>query len=236
MLGEGHSYWLLENWNRIDMQSHEIDYEIKGHDVQLVEVTLDPGEAVIAEAGAMIYMEDGIRFETKMGDGANPDQGVVGKLFSAGKRMITGETVFMTHFTNEGERRSAVAFSAPVPGSVVAVNLEEIGGELICQRDSFLCAALGTKIGIAFSKKLGAGFFGGEGFIRPVYFSLLAVHVVGAIAILPLVPLTLYRALTGRFDKHKRVARWTWPIWVFVGVSGVVVYVMAVHMYPHVPT
>jgi len=165
MLGEGHSYWLLENWNRIDMQSHEIDYEIKGHDVQLVEVTLDPGEAVIAEAGAMIYMEDGIRFETKMGDGANPDQGVVGKLFSAGKRMITGETVFMTHFTNEGERRSAVAFSAPVPGSVVAVNLEEIGGELICQRDSFLCAALGTKIGIAFSKKLGAGFFGGEGFI-----------------------------------------------------------------------
>lgn len=147
------------------MQSHEIDYEIKGHDVQLVEVTLDPGETVIAEAGAMIYMEDGIRFETKMGDGANPDQGVVGKLFSAGKRMITGETVFMTHFTNEGERRSAVAFSAPVPGSVVAVNLEDIGGELICQRDSFLCAARGTKIGIAFSKKLGAGFFGGEGFI-----------------------------------------------------------------------
>jgi uncharacterized protein (TIGR00266 family) len=147
------------------MQSHEVDYEIKGHDVQLVEVTLDPGETVIAEAGAMIYMEDGIRFETKMGDGANPDQGVVGKLFSAGKRMITGETVFMTHFTNEREGRSSVAFSAPVPGSVVAVNLAEIGGELICQRDAFLCAARGTKIGIAFSKKLGSGFFGGEGFI-----------------------------------------------------------------------
>jgi uncharacterized protein (TIGR00266 family) len=147
------------------MQSHEVDYEIKGHDVQLVEVTLDPGETVIAEAGAMLYMEDGIRFETKMGDGANPDQGVVGKLFSAGKRLITGETVFMTHFTNEGERRSSVAFSAPVPGSVVAVNLAEIGGELICQRDAFLCAARGTKIGIAFSKKLGSGFFGGEGFI-----------------------------------------------------------------------
>ena len=143
------------------MQSHEVDYEIKGHDVQLVEVTLDPGETVIAEAGAMLYMEDGIRFETKIGDGANPDQGVVGKLFSAGKRLITGETVFMTHFTNEGERRSSVAFSAPVPGSVVAVNLAEIGGELICQRDAFLCAARGTKIGIAFSKKLGSGFFGG---------------------------------------------------------------------------
>ncbi|MDA0272102.1 MAG: TIGR00266 family protein [Proteobacteria bacterium] len=147
------------------MQSHEVDYDIKGHDVQLVEVTLDPGETVIAEAGAMLYMEDGIRFETKMGDGANPDQGVIGKLFSAGKRLITGETVFMTHFTNEGDRRSSVAFSAPVPGSVVAVNLAEIGGELICQRDAFLCAARGTKIGIAFSKKLGSGFFGGEGFI-----------------------------------------------------------------------
>jgi len=147
------------------MQSHEVDYDIRGHDVQLVEVTLDPGETVIAEAGAMLYMEDGIRFETKMGDGANPEQGVVGKLFSAGKRLITGETVFMTHFTNEGERRSSVAFSAPVPGSVVAVNLAEIGGELICQRDAFLCAARGTKIGIAFSKKLGSGFFGGEGFI-----------------------------------------------------------------------
>lgn len=163
--GRGCQYWLAENLNRKDMQSHEVDYDIRGHDVQLVEVTLDPGETVIAEAGAMLYMEDGIRFETKMGDGANPEQGVVGKLFSAGKRLITGETVFMTHFTNEGERRSSVAFSAPVPGSVVAVNLAEIGGELICQRDAFLCAARGTKIGIAFSKKLGSGFFGGEGFI-----------------------------------------------------------------------
>lgn len=148
-----------------EKHSHEIDYVIQGHDVQLVEITLDPGETVIAEAGAMTYMEDGILFETKMGDGANPDQGMFGKLFSAGKRMITGESIFMTHFTNEGESRATVAFSAPVPGSVIPVDLSEIGGELICQRDAFLAAARGTSIGIAFSRRIGSGFFGGEGFI-----------------------------------------------------------------------
>ena len=147
------------------MRSDEIEYDIKGHDIQLVEVTLDPGETVIAEAGAMTYMEDGIRFEAKMGDGADPDQGVFGKLFSAGKRMVTGESVFMTHFTNEGEKPASVAFSAPVPGSVIPINLSDIGGELICQRDAFLCAARGTSVGIAFSRRLGSGFFGGEGFI-----------------------------------------------------------------------
>lgn len=147
------------------MNSHDVDYEIKGHDIQLVEIELDPDETVIAEAGAMTYMEQGITFEAKMGDGADPDQGVFGKLFSAGKRMITGESIFMTHFTNEGGGKARVAFSAPVPGSIVAIDLGELGGELICQRDAFLAAARGTKVGIAFSKRIGAGFFGGEGFI-----------------------------------------------------------------------
>ncbi len=147
------------------MNSHDVDYEIKGHDIQLVEIELDPVETVIAEAGAMTYMEQGIVFEAKMGDGADPDQGVFGKLFSAGKRMITGESIFMTHFTNEGSGKARVAFSAPVPGSIVAIDLGELGGELICQRDAFLAAARGTKVGIAFSKRIGAGFFGGEGFI-----------------------------------------------------------------------
>ncbi len=147
------------------MQSHEIDYEILGHDIQMVEIELDPGETVIAEAGAMAYMEDDIAFETKMGDGADPDQGMFGKLFSAGKRMVTGESIFMTHFTNEGDAKRKVGFSAPVPGSVLPVDLAQEGGEIICQRDAFLVAARGTSVGIAFNKRIGSGFFGGEGFI-----------------------------------------------------------------------
>ena len=147
------------------MQSHEIDYEILGHDIQLVEVELDPDETVIAEAGALTYMQDDIEFETRMGDGADPDEGFMGKLFGAGKRLITGESLFMTHFTNRGSGKRRVAFSAPVPGSVLPINLAEEGGEIICQKDAFLVAARGTKLDIAFSKRLGAGFFGGEGFI-----------------------------------------------------------------------
>ena len=147
------------------MRSHEVDYEILGHDIQMVEITLDPDEAVIAEAGAMTYMEDGISFETRMGDGSDPDQGMFGKLFSAGKRLVTGESLFMTHFTNEDGARRSVAFSAPVPGSVLAVDLSEVGGEIVCQRDSFLVAARGTSVDLAFSRRIGAGFFGGEGFI-----------------------------------------------------------------------
>ena len=147
------------------MQSHEIDYEILGHDIQLVEVELDPDETVIAEAGALTYMQDDIEFETRMGDGADPDEGFMGKLFGAGKRLITGESLFMTHFTNRGSGKRRVAFSAPVPGSVLPINLAEEGGEIICQKDAFLVAARGTKLDIAFSKRLGAGFFSGEGFI-----------------------------------------------------------------------
>lgn len=147
------------------MKCHEVDYEIIGHDVQLVEVELDPGETVIAEAGAMNYMEDGIMFESKMGDGSDPEEGFMGKLFSAGKRMITGESMFITHFTNQAREKKRVAFSAPFPGTIIALNMAEIGGQIICQKDAFLAAALGTGISITFTQRLGTGFFGGEGFI-----------------------------------------------------------------------
>ncbi|MEM6885093.1 MAG: TIGR00266 family protein [Verrucomicrobiota bacterium] len=147
------------------MNSHEVDYEIFGNDMQIVEVELDPGETVIAEAGAMNYLADGITFEAKMGDGSTPNEGVMGKLLSVGKRALTGESIFMTHFTNQGQGKKRVAFAAPYPGQIIPVNLQEHYGSLFCQKDAFLCAALGTKVSIAFNKKLGAGFFGGEGFI-----------------------------------------------------------------------
>jgi len=146
------------------MQSHEIDYQVYGDDLQFVEVELDPRETVIAEAGAMMYMDDGIVFETRMGDGSRP-QGMMDKVFSVGKRMFTGESLFMTHFTNVSEGKRRLAFAAPYPGKIIAIDLDEARGELICQKDAFLAAALGTEISIAFNKKLGAGFFGGEGFI-----------------------------------------------------------------------
>ncbi len=147
------------------MRCHEVDYEIFGDDMQTVEVELDPGETVIAEAGAMNWMEHGIAFEAKMGDGSQPDKGFMGKLFDAGKRAVTGESLFITHFTNQGQGKKRVAFSAPYPGKIIPVDMSAVGGELICQKDAFLCAALGTEVSIAFNKKLGAGFFGGEGFI-----------------------------------------------------------------------
>src|SRR5690554_3592983 len=147
------------------MRCHEVDYELIGSEMQLVEVELDPGETVIAEAGAMTYMEEDIAFETKMGDGSNPDEGLMGKLFSAGKRVFTGESIFTTHFSNRGSRKRRVAFSAPYPGNIVALNMAELGEKVICQKDAFLCAALGTKVSISFNRRLGAGFFGGEGFI-----------------------------------------------------------------------
>ncbi len=134
-----------------------------GQGAQTVEITLDPGETVIAEAGAMNYMTGDIRFETRMGDGS--ESSLFGKLWGMGKRALTGESLFMTHFTNGGHSRQQVAFAAPYPGSVVPVDLGQTGGRLICQKDSFLCAAHGTRIGIAFSKRIGAGFFGGEGFV-----------------------------------------------------------------------
>ena len=147
------------------MKCQEIDYEIFGDDMQTVEVELDPFETVIAEAGAMNWMEDQINFEAKMGDGSEPDKGIFGKLFDGAKRALTGESIFITHFTNIGQGKKRVAFAAPYPGKIVPVDMSRIGERIICQKDAFLCAALGTKVSIAFNKRLGAGFFGGEGFI-----------------------------------------------------------------------
>ncbi len=146
--------------------SHVIDYQIKGESIQIVEVELDPGETVIAEAGAMLFMEEGIQFETKMGDGSNPSQGLFDKLLSAGSRLLSGESLFLTHFTNRGSKKSKVGFSAPYPGTVIPVDLANSPkNELIVQKDGFLCAAFGTKLSIVFNRKIGAGLVGGEGFI-----------------------------------------------------------------------
>jgi len=146
--------------------SHVIDYQIKGESIQIVEVELDPMETVIAEAGAMLFMEEGIMFETKMGDGSNPSQGLFDKLLSAGSRMLTGESLFMTHFTNRGNRKAKVGFSAPYPGTIIPVDLATSPNhELVVQKDGFLCAAYGTKLSIVFNRKIGAGLVGGEGFI-----------------------------------------------------------------------
>jgi uncharacterized protein (TIGR00266 family) len=148
------------------MQSHVVDYKIFGDDMQFVEVELDPNETVIAEAGMMMYMESGIGYVSKMGDGSNPKAGLFDSLVSVGKRVLTGESLFMTHFTNTGgSGKRHVAFAAPYPGKIIGIDLDETGGDLICQRDAFLAAALGTEITITFNKRLGAGFFGGEGFI-----------------------------------------------------------------------
>jgi uncharacterized protein (TIGR00266 family) len=146
-------------------QMHEVDYRIFGDEMQFVEIELDPQEAAIAEAGALMYMDDGIRMETIFGDGTQQGGGLVGALVGAGKRLLTGESLFMTVFVNEGQGRKRAAFGAPYPGKIVAIRLPEVGGELIAQKDSFLCAAKGVSIGIAFQKRIGAGFFGGEGFI-----------------------------------------------------------------------
>jgi uncharacterized protein (TIGR00266 family) len=144
---------------------HEIDYQIIGSDMQFVEVELDPGEATVAEAGGMMYMEDGIEMETIFGDGSQQNSGFLGALMGAGKRLLTGESLFMTVFLNRANGKRKVAFGAPYPGKIVAVHLAEFGGELIAQKDSFLAAAKGVSVGIAFQRKLGAGLFGGEGFI-----------------------------------------------------------------------
>ena len=148
------------------MNSHEIDYQIKGESIQIVEIELDPFETVIAEAGAMLYMDEGIQFETKMGDGSNPRQGLFDKLLSAGSRLLTGESLFMTHFTNRGNRKAKVAFSAPYPGTVIPIDLAKSAAhELIVQKDGFLCAAYGTSLTMVFNRKIGSGLVGGEGFI-----------------------------------------------------------------------
>lgn len=144
---------------------HEIDYKVFGNEMQYVEVELDPMEAAVAEAGGMMYMEDGVEMETIFGDGSQQSSGFLGALMGAGKRLLTGESLFMTVFQNRGNDKRRVAFGAPYPGKIIPVHLAEIGGELLAQKDSFLCAAKGVSLGIAFTKKFGAGLFGGEGFI-----------------------------------------------------------------------
>lgn len=147
------------------MTMHVIDYEIIGDDLQFVEVELDPGEAAVGEAGAMMYMQDGVSMDTVFGDGSAQEGGWMGKLFGAGKRLPTGESMFTTVFVNEGQGKKRVAFAAASPGKIVPVHLRELGGALLAQKDAFLCAAKGVSLGIAFQRRLGAGLFGGEGFI-----------------------------------------------------------------------
>lgn len=148
------------------IDSHVIDYEIFGDDLQYVEIELDPYETVIGEAGAMMFMQDGIDFKAMMGDGTNPAKGLFSKVASAGKRMMAGEGLFITHFTNQHPSKKArVAFAASTPGKIVPVDLGKFGDSLLCQQGAFLCAAYGTRISVGFTKKLRAGFFGGEGFV-----------------------------------------------------------------------
>ncbi len=147
--------------------AHEIDYKLHGDDMQFVEIELDPQESVIAEAGAMMYIEDGIQMETIFGDGSrkNDQGGIMGKLLGAGKRLVTGESLFMTVFTNMGTGKRHASFASPYPGKIVPMDLNIYGGKIVCQKDAFLCAAKGVSVGVEFQKKIGTGFFGGEGFI-----------------------------------------------------------------------
>lgn len=164
-------------------RSDEIDYEIFGEEMQYVEVTLDPGETVIAEAGGMMYMTPDVQMETVFGDPSAQQTGFLGKLMSAGKRVLTGESLFITTFTAAGNTRQKVAFASPYPGKILVMDLSQLGGEIICQKDAFLCAARGVQIGIAFQKKFGVGLFGGEGFImqRLTGDGLAFVHAGGTI-------------------------------------------------------
>jgi uncharacterized protein (TIGR00266 family) len=147
------------------ISNHEIDYRIHGEEMQCVEIELDPQETVVAEAGSFMMMQDGIQMQTIFGDGSNQQSGLLGKLFSAGKRLLTGESLFMTAYTNIGGGKRWVNFAAPYPGKIIPMDLNRMGGKITCQKDSFLCAAKGVSVGIEFQRKLGTGLFGGEGFI-----------------------------------------------------------------------
>jgi uncharacterized protein (TIGR00266 family) len=184
-------------------RSHENDINIIGSEMQFVEVELDPGESAVAEAGSMMYMTPGIEMETVFGDGTQQRSGVMGALLGAGKRLITGESLFMTVFTNGGSSKQQVSFAAPYPGKILAMDLKQLGGQLICQKDSFLCAARGVSIGIAFQRKLGVGLFGGEGFImqRLEGDGLCFVHAGGTVH-----PVDLAKGQTLRVDTGCLVA------------------------------
>ena len=148
------------------MKSHVIDYEVLGDDMQVVEIELDPQETVIAEAGVMNWMDSGIEYDAKMGDGTEANESVLNKVFGAGKRLISGESIFLTHFTNRRNIKRKIAFAAPYPGKIIALELADLrNNTFTCQKDAFLCAAKGTKLDITFNKRIGTGLFGGEGFI-----------------------------------------------------------------------
>jgi uncharacterized protein (TIGR00266 family) len=180
-------------------RAHDIDFELHGSEMQFVEVALDPGEGAVAEAGALMYMSNGIQMETVFGDGSQQPRGVVDALLGAGKRLLTGESLFMTVFTNQGSGRQKVAFGAPYPGKIIPMDLRALGGHLVCQKDSFLCAARGVSIGIAFQKKIGVGLFGGEGFIMQKLEGdgLCFVHAGGTIHHFDLGPGETMRVDTG---------------------------------------
>ncbi len=181
------------------MTSHEIDYHIYGEEMQYVEIELDPQEAVIAEAGSFMMMDNGIKMDTIFGDGSNQDKGVLGKLFSAGKRLLTGESLFMTAFLNDEMGKKKVSFASPYPGKIIPIDLTEFGGKFVCQKDAFLCAAKGVTVGIEFSKKLGRGLFGGEGFImqRLEGDGMAFVHAGGTMARKTLAPGEVMKVDTG---------------------------------------
>lgn len=182
------------------MNNHEIDYKLYGDDMQFVEVELDPGETVIAEAGSLMMMEDRIEMETIFGDGSDSSGGgLMGKLFSAGKRVLTGESLFMTAFTNQGSGKKHVSFAAPYPGKIIPMDLSQLGGKVICQKDAFLAAAKGVSVGVEFQRKLGAGFFGGEGFIMQKLEGdgMAFVHAGGTIIKKELSPGEVLRVDTG---------------------------------------
>ncbi len=183
------------------MSMDVIDYEIFGDDMQFVEIELDPGEAAIGEAGAMMMMEDGVQMDTVFGDGSQQSQsdGLMGKLMGAGKRLITGESLFTTIYHNESQMKRKVGFAAPYPGKIIPVDLAQMGGTFICQKDAFLCAARGVSLGIAFQRKIGTALFGGEGFImqRLDGDGMAFVHAGGTLAKRELAPGEVLRCDTG---------------------------------------
>jgi uncharacterized protein (TIGR00266 family) len=191
--------WVPPPTERIRRRGDEVDYEVFGEDIQYVEVELDPGEMVLAEAGAMMYMDPGIDMQTQFGDPSVDDRGFLGKVFDAGKRVLTGESLFMTTFTCTGAGKQRVAFAAPYPGRIVPMDIDQMGGELLCQKNSFLCAARGISVGIAFTKRFGAGLFGGEGFIlqRLTGSGLAFVHAGGMLCQRRLAPGEVLRVDTG---------------------------------------
>ena len=183
------------------MNAHEIDYEIFGEEMQYVSIELDPGEAVVAEAGSFMMSEPDIKMETIFGDGSHKESqgGILDKVLSAGKRILTGESLFMTVFYNTGRAKRAVSFASPYPGKIMPIDLSEKGGRFICQKDAFLCAAKGVSVGIEFSKRLGRGFFGGEGFIMQKLEGdgMAFVHAGGTMARKELEPGEVLRVDTG---------------------------------------